>query len=173
VTGATLADWNARWIGYLATVKHELPPGTSLGGAMPHESEIRHGLLIGELLRRRSHPGAAKVVLGPAQKLSPFDPLLRHRLASALFALGEQAEAEKLISSMEDVHSEFGPWMSLYGRWLSSQGKTDQAAAAFRAGLEMCPLDPEVACEEKLPPETPEGPGKAPLCQAARSMLQD
>jgi Flp pilus assembly protein TadD len=130
-------------------------------------------LSLGELLRRRTHPGAAKVVLEPAQKLAPFDPLLRHRLATALFSLGESAEAEKLISRMEDVHSEFGPWLSLHGRWLLSQGKIDEAGAAFRAGLELCPLDPEVACEEKIPPETPETPNKAPLCQAARSALQD
>jgi hypothetical protein len=112
-------------------------------------------------------------VLGPAQKLAPFDPLLRHRLASALFALGEDEEAEKLISREEDVHSELGPWLSLHARSLERQGHTSEAAASFRAGLELCPLDPEVACEEKMPPEVPETPNKAPLCQAARSALQD
>jgi hypothetical protein len=173
VTGASLADWNARWLGYLGTVKRELPPGTGLAGALPREGEIRRGLSLGELLRRRSHPGAAKALLGPAQKLVPFDPLLRHRLATALIALGQQAEAEKLISRMEDLHSEFGPWMALHGRWLSSQGQTEQANAAFRTGVELSPLDPEVACEGKLPPEVPESAIKAPLCQAARSMLQD
>jgi Flp pilus assembly protein TadD len=124
-------------------------------------------------LRRRSHPGAAKATLGPAQKLVPFDPLLRHRLATTLFALGERAEAEKLVSRMEDVHSEFGPWLSLHGQWLLSQGRTDEAAAAYRTGVELCPLDAEVACEGKMPPEVPETPNKAPLCQAARSALQD
>ena len=173
VTGASLADWNARWLGYLGTVKRELPPGVGLTGALPRESEIRRGLSLGELLRRRSHPGAAKTVLGPAQKLAPFDPLLRHRLATALIALGQQSEAEKLISRMEDLHSEFGPWMTLHGRWLSAQGQTEQANAAFRTGVELCPLDPEVACEGKLPPEVPESATKAPLCQAARSVLQD
>jgi hypothetical protein len=124
-------------------------------------------------LRRRSHPGAAKATLGPAQKLAPFDPLLRHHLASALYALGEPAEAEKLISRMEDVHSEFGPWLSLHGQWLLSQGRTDESGAAFQTGLELSPLEPEVACEGKMPPEVPQGPGKPPLCQAARSALQD
>jgi hypothetical protein len=173
LTGASLSDWSARWVGYLGTVKHELPPGTSLAGGMPHESEVRRGLVLGELLRRRAHPGAAKAVLGPAQKLAPYDPLLRHRLASALVALGETNEAERLISRMEDVHSEFGPWLSLHGQWLLSQGRTDEAAAAFRTGLELCPMDPEVACEGKMPPEAPETPNKAPVCQAARSALQD
>jgi hypothetical protein len=172
-TGASLAEWNTRWVAHLATVKRELPPGTSLGGGIPHETEIRRGLLLGELLRRRSHPGAVKTVVGPAQKLAPFDPLLRHRMASALMALGETAEAEKLISRMEDVHSESGPWLSLHGRWLLSQGQTSEAADAFRTGLEQSPLDPEVACEGKLPPEVPDAPNKAPLCQSARSARQD
>jgi hypothetical protein len=172
-TGAALADWNARWLGYLGTVKRDLPPGTSLGAAVPHEAEIRRGLALGELLRRRSHPGAARKVLAPAQKLAPFDPLLRHRLATALYALGEDAEAEKLISLEEDTNSELGSWMALHGRWLRSQGQTEKADAAFRVGLQLCPLDPEVACEEKLPPEVPESPNGAPLCQAARSVLQD
>jgi hypothetical protein len=34
-------------------------------------------------------------------------------------------------------------------------------------------MDPEVACEEKMPPDLPQGANKAPLCEAARSMLQD
>jgi hypothetical protein len=57
--------------------------------------------------------------------------LLRHHLAQALFALGQKSEAEKLISRMEDVHSEFGPWMALHGRWLEEQGESERAAAAF------------------------------------------
>jgi hypothetical protein len=173
VTGASLADWNARWLGYLGTVKRDLPPGASPGSNLPHESEIRRGHALGELLRRRSHPEAAKRVLEPSQKLAPFDPILRHRLASALYALGQPIEAEKLISNDEDVTSEFGPWMALHGRWLSEQGQPDKAAAAFHVGLELCPLDPEVACEEKMPPELPASDAKAPLCQAARSALQD
>jgi predicted Zn-dependent protease len=128
------------------------------------------------MLRRRSHHEAAQKVLAPAQKLAPYDPLLRHRLASALYALGRPLEAEKLVSRIsrdEDLRSEFGPWMALHGRWLSEQGEADKAAAAFHVGLELCPLDPEVACEEKMPPELPASVQKAPLCQAARSALQD
>ncbi len=176
VTGASLADWNARWLTYLGTVKRDLPPGANLGGNLPHESEIRRGLALGEMLRRRSHAQAAQKVLGPAQKLAPYDPLLRHRLATALYALGKSVEAEKLISRIsrdEDLRSEFGPWMALHGRWLSEQGEAEQAAAAFHVGLELCPLDPEVACEEKMPPELPTSAGKGLLCQEARSVLQD
>jgi hypothetical protein len=74
---------------------------------------------------------------------------------------------------MEDVHSESGPWLSLHGQWLRSEGRAEEAADAFRTGLEQSPLDAEVVCEGKLPPEVPDSPEKAPLCQAARSARQD
>jgi hypothetical protein len=176
VTGASLADWNAKWLSYLGTVKRELPSGASLGANPPHESEVRRGLAVAEMLRRRSHPEAVQRVLTPVQKLAPSDPLLRHRLATALYAVGKPVEAEKLVSRLareDELRSEFGPWLALHGRWLAEQGEADKAAEAFHVGLELCPLDQEVACEEKMPPELPASAGKAPLCQAARSALQD
>jgi hypothetical protein len=63
--------------------------------------------------------------------------------------------------------------MAQHGRWLSEQGSADESRDAFRAGLQLCPLDPEVACQEKLPPELPEAAELVPVCQAARKMLQD
>jgi hypothetical protein len=176
VTGASLSDWNARWLAYLGTVKRELPAGSSLGASLPHEADVRRALSLAELLRRRSHPEAVQRLLSPVQKLAPYDPLLRHRLATALYAVGKPLEAEKLVSSNsreEDIRSEFGPWMALHARWLAEHGDPDKAAAAYHVGLELCPLDPEVACEEKMPPELPASAEKAPLCQAARSALQD
>ena len=173
VTGNSLSDWNARWLAYLGGVRRDLPAGARLSESHPHAGQVQRGVSLGHLLFQRSHPGAAEKVLAPAQKLAPFDPLLRHRLARALLALGQKAEADKLISRMEDVHSEFGPWMALHGQWLLEQGEGERAGAAFRAGLELSPLDPEVACEAKAPPDLPASPSKAPLCQAARSTLQD
>ena len=113
------------------------------------------------------------MVLSPAQKLAPFDPLLRHRLATALYALGRKDEADKLISRPEDVHSEFGPWLAQHGRWLGEQGQDSRSHDAFRAGFWLSPLDPEVSCEEKLPPELPSPPEKGAICQSARKVLQD
>jgi len=173
VTGNSLSEWNGRWLVYLGGVRRELPHGARLGESRPGATDIQRGLRLGGLFLGRAHPEAAKQSLDPAQKLAPFDPLLRHHLAQALFSLGQKAEAEKLISRMEDVHSEFGPWMALHGRWLVDQGETERGAAAFETGLNLCPLSPEVACEAKSPPDLPPSPTKAPLCQAARSALQD
>jgi hypothetical protein len=173
VTGNSLSEWNARWLTYLGGVRRELPRGTRLGDGHPGLADVQRGLRLGSLLLERKHPGAAKQVFEPAQKLAPFDPLLRHHLAQALFDLGQKSEAEKLISRMEDVHSEFGPWMALHGRWLEEQGEGERAAAAFDTGVQLCPLLPEVACEAKSPPDVPHSPTKAPLCLAARLALQD
>jgi len=173
VTGNSLSEWNARWLTYLGGVRRELPRGARLGESHSGGAEIQRGLRLGKLFLDRAHLDAAQQVLTPAQKLAPFDPLLRHHLAAALLGLGQRSEAEKLISRMEDVHSEFGPWMAQHGRWLSEQGEGDRAAAAFETALQLCPLAPEVACEAKSPPELPSSPTKAPLCQAARSALQD
>jgi Tfp pilus assembly protein PilF len=173
VTGNSLSEWNGRWLHYLGAVRRELPGGARLGEGHPGGPGVQRGLRLGTLLLDRAHPDAAKQALEPAQKLAPFDPLLRHHLAQALLALGQKSEAEKLISRMEDVHSEFGPWMALHGRWLLEQGEAERAAAAFETGLQLCPLVPEVACEAKSSPDLPPSPTKALLCQAARSVLQD
>ena len=173
VTGASLSEWNARWLTYLSTVKRDLPKGVTLGGDAPHQSEVRRALAMTELLRRRGQQGAVAKVMEPAQKRAPFDPLLRHRLAAALLSLGQKEEAEKLISRLDDVHSEFGPWMVLHAAWLRDHNEPREADAALRTALENSPLDPQVACEGKLPPELPESPTKAALCQATRQTLQD
>jgi hypothetical protein len=173
VTGISLSEWNGRWLTYLGGVRRELPRGARLGENHPAAADVHRSLRLGRLLLDRGHPDAARQRFEPAQKQAPFDPLLRHHLAEALFALGRKSEAEKLVFRMDDVHSEFGPWMALHGRWLLEQGEGDRASAAFDTALQLSPLTPEVACEAKTPPDLPPSPTKALLCQAARAALQD
>jgi hypothetical protein len=204
VTGASLADWNVRWLSWLKSAPRSLPPDVSLGSANPHQAQVARNLRLGELLRARGHNESAATVLGPAQKLAPFDPVLRHRLASALFALGDPAhkeQAEQLVAKIDQVHAEYAPWMALHARSLAeraaapsggasqggaSQGGASQGGAsqggvsaeesarqAFQVGVWLSPLTPEVACQEKLPPELPDSETLGALCQAARSAPQD
>ena len=141
-------------------------PAITLGGDLPHGSEIRRGLALGDLLRGRAHPEAARVVLAPAQKLAPFDPLLRHRLATALYALGRKDEADKLISAprRRAIPSLAPGWPSM-GAGLANKGRRTAPRRHFEPVFELSPLDPEVACEEKLPPELPSPPEKGAVCQ--------
>jgi hypothetical protein len=170
VTGASLAQWNVRWLQYLGTVKRDLPSDTLFGGQSRHEAALRRGVGLGELLRARGHQEAAVRVLGPAQKLAPFDPLLRHHLAAALYALGRTEQADDLVDNADEVHSEYGPWMAQHARALERQGHEAEAEAASRIAIELCPLDAEVVCEGKLPPELPTSDEAAGLCREARGM---
>ncbi len=169
VTGASLAQWNARWLQYLATVKRDLPPDAGLGGRAPHEADLRRNVALSELLRARGHHQAAATLLRPAQKSAPFDPLLRHHLASALYALGRLDEADALIAREADVHSEYGPWVALHAAHLERSGDREGAARARTKAVELCPLDEEVACQGKMLPELPSTEESANLCRAARA----
>lgn len=168
VTGASLAQWNLRWLQYLSTVKRDLPPDSALGRRSRHEADLHRGVSVGELLRARGHDAAAARLLAPAQKLAPFDPLLRHHLAAALYALGKTDEADDLVHKGDQVHSEYGPWLAQHARALERRGQREESEEASRVAIELCPLDPEVACEGKLPPELPASDEGAGLCREAR-----
>jgi hypothetical protein len=172
VSGQPFAGWNERWLGHLAGVPHRLPDDFSLGQPIPHQQDLGRSLTLADLLGRRAHHEAAREVLQSAQKLAPHDPLLRHRLASSLVALGRDDEAKLAISGPEAVHAEYGPWFAMYGRSVRREGDPARAAKAFQVGLWISPLDPEVACEGNLPPELALSSQKKPLCEAARSTLQ-
>jgi hypothetical protein len=172
VSGHPLDGWNERWLAYLGTVPHRLPDDFSMGQPIPHQRDLARSLTLGDLLSRRSHHDAARAILAGAQSLAPHDPVLRHRLAGSLFALGRDEEAKAFVRSPEDVHAEHGPWFALHGRKLRQEGDNERAGKAFEIGLWLSPLDPEVACEGNVPPEVTLSSQKKPLCEAARSTLR-
>ena len=53
------------------------------------------------------------------------------------------------------------------------RGRTDEAGAAFRPVWSSARSTPRWRAKGKCRPKLPESPNKAPLCQAARSVLQD
>jgi hypothetical protein len=172
VSGQPLAGWNQRWLAYLGTVPRQLPDDFSLGQPIPHQRDLGRSLTLGDLLSHRSHHEAARAILADAQRLAPYDPVIRHRLAASLLSLGREDEAKPLVCSPQDVHAEHGPWFALHGRSLRQEGDLDRAAKAFEVGLWLSPLDPEVACEGSVPPAVTLSSQKKPLCEAARSTLR-
>jgi Flp pilus assembly protein TadD len=170
VTGAVLADHGARWLGYLRTVKRDLPADAPLGGDHPRVREARRAVELAGMLAARGHHGAAVTTLEPATRIAPFDPLPRHRLAISLYAIGRSAEADDLVSRITDVHSEYGPWMALHARLLDERGETLESRRAWDVAAQLDPYDPDVACQRKLPPELPDDEERAGLCRAARAM---
>ncbi|WP_437689316.1 hypothetical protein [Sorangium sp. So ce176] len=164
ISGADLAAWDKRWRAYLATVPADVPPDLAPGGDMPHRQEVGKRVRLGQLLHDRGHYAAAAVQHARAQALAPHEPAVRCFLAASLLASGERASAAPLVERVEDVNSRHGRWWSLHG---SLHGGPD-ADRAFSAGTALDPLSPEVACEEKLPPELPGDPVRSALCEAAR-----
>ncbi|WP_438026161.1 hypothetical protein [Sorangium sp. So ce233] len=164
ISGADLAAWDKRWRAYLATVPADVPPDLAPGGDMPHRQEVGKRVRLGQLLHDRGHYAAAAVQHARAQALAPHEPAVRCFLAASLLASGERESAAPLVERVEDVNSRHGRWWSLHGLL---HGGPD-ADRAFSAGTALDPLSPEVACEEKLPPELPGDPVRSALCEAAR-----
>jgi hypothetical protein len=164
ISGADLAAWDKRWRAYLASVPADVPPDLAPGADMPHRQEVSKRVRLGQLLHDRGHHAAAAVQHARAQALAPHEPAVRCFLAAALLASGERASASPLVERVEDVHSRYGRWWSLHGLL---HGGPD-GDRAFSAGTALDPLDPDVACEEKLPPDLPGDPLRSALCEAAR-----
>jgi hypothetical protein len=173
VSGASLSAWNTRWMSHLAGAPKQPMPELSIGAPIPHEAELRRGLSLGQLLRERSHSSAAAKVLGHVQPLAPFDPVLRHHLAAALLQTGRVAEAERLVGSGSDIHSEYGPWYAIHGHFRAAQGDSAAADRSYEIGIFLAPLNDEVACRDKIAPDLPSPLLIGALCGAARGLQRD
>lgn len=170
VSGASLAEWNAQWMGWLSTRKVNVPPELQPGGRFPNASKVRRHVQLAELLQRRGHHAPAEKHFRKAHELAPHDASIRCGLAANLEALGRRNEAEPLVSRIEDVHAEHGGWYALHGRYARERGENEVAAEAFEVGVHLDPLGEEVACEGEKGDAAPSQPRKAALCRAARSM---
>lgn len=168
VSGVDFATWDKRWRAHLATAPRELPAEVAPGGDIPRAREISKRFRLGELLDRRGHYQAAVIELSRAQALVPGDATLRCGLAAALLATGDRAAAAPLVERVEDLHSRHGRWWSLHGLLFPER----DPARAFSFGVALDPLEPSVACEEKLAPELPGDAIRAALCEAARRVPQ-
>jgi hypothetical protein len=166
VSGANLAGWDKRWRAHLAQTSRDLPPDLAPAAPVPHLAEIAKRVRLGELLGERGHHHAAAIQLQRAQSLIPNDATVRCWLANELVATGEKANAAMLVEKVEDVHNGFGRWWSMHG--LLHPEPAASAERAFSLGIALDPLEPGVACEEKIVPDLPKDPLRAALCEAAR-----
>lgn len=165
VSGLDLAAWDARWRQHLAGISKDIPEELKPGAKLPQMKEVAKRARLGELLHDRGHPRTAAIEHAAAQLLVPWDASMRAYLTTSLLASGESENARALVAKPEEVHGRHGRYWSLHGLLLPPpQGD----ARAFFFGVANDPMNPDVACEEKLAPETPGDLIKKALCEAAR-----
>lgn len=166
VSGADLATWDKRWRGYLAGASREVATELLPWGDLPNRREVAKRLRLGQLLDERGHHSAAATQLARAHELAPREAQARCSLAAALLASGERGSAAPLVEKVDDVYSRAARWWSLNG--LLHGGDGPEAERAFWNGVSLSPLDPAVACEEKVAPELPKDAVRAGICEMAR-----
>ncbi len=120
---------------------------------------------LGELLHARGHDVAAALELEKAHAIVPFDASIRAYFGEALAANGERDKAAALFATPEELHGKQGRWWSLRAM-LAAEG--EEAERSIRIAVELDPLDPHVACEERDPPKLPLDSIRAAICEAAR-----
>ncbi len=165
VSTADFPTWIKRWRAYLATVPRDLPKDLEPGSVPKDLKDVAKRNRLGELLHGRGHAKAASLERALAHALMPNEPSMRCHLAESLLAMGDTKNASPLVEHIEDVHGRFGRWYSLHGLLFPDAPDRD---SSFRIGLALDPLEPMVACEEKLAPALPQDPLVAAICEAAR-----
>ncbi len=165
VSGMDLAAWDARWKQHLATVSTDIPDELKPGAHVPQMKQVMKLARLGQLLHDRGHFRSAAIEHAQAQAIVPWDATVRCFLAASLVAGGQPESAKPLVAKPEDVHGRSGRYWTLHGLLVPPP---EGDARAFFLGLAMDPLSPEVACEEKLSPDSPADPLKKALCEAAR-----
>ena len=166
VSGDDLATWQAKWRAWLQA--HGAQPAELADLATSAAVVgVARSARIGELFAARGHAEAAAISLGRAQVLSPSDAWLRAMLAAALIGRGDQPGARSLVASVQDLRSSSGRWWSLHGSLVPEPAQA--SAHAFELGVALDRFAPEVACEERTPPELPTDPFRRALCEAVRA----
>lgn len=165
VSGMDLSAWDARWKQHLATVPTDIPEELKPGAHMPEMRKVMKLARLGELLHGRGHYRSAAIEHAQAQALVPYDATVRCYLAASLVAGGQMENAKALVAKPAEVHGRSGRYWSLHGLLVPPP---EGDPRAFFLGVAIDPLSAEVACEEKVAPETPADPIKKALCEAAR-----
>ena len=190
-TGYDLSAWIARWQNELGTQpppdEGRERPVLTVRDAVGIRDVVR-SVRLGDLLANRGHYEAAVQVLAPGLDSQSREPSIRWRVARAELALGKENEARAALGAPDDVDSEDGPWLALFGR-LARQ--PDQRAAARRRSVALDPLDEDVACQgrfRRMVSRWPESVGGGPtladaplpqagdwreLCRGAREIPRD
>ncbi|HEY4120977.1 MAG TPA: hypothetical protein VGM56_24105 [Byssovorax sp.] len=165
LSGLDFVGWDKKWRAHITGAGRDLPPDLAPGADVPHAREVARRVRLGELLHGRGHDVGAAIEFEKAHATVAFDASIRAYLGEALLANDERDKAAALFATPEELHGKQGRWWSLRAM-LAAEG--DEAERAIRMAVELDPLDPHVACEERDPPKVPLDSIRAAICEAAR-----
>ena len=187
VTGYGLSEWNRRWQRFLREpVKPNPEEPTAHHAPAPRaQGDAGRRVRLADLLAARAHGRESATEVEPLLASLSRLPQVRARVATGLYAAGDDVGAERALGTVAEIDGLYGPWFALAGRGFKRRGQRPEADAAFTLGLSADPLSDEVACEG-YPEPTGRAPGLAvaepplptraawlELCKAARSVPRD
>jgi hypothetical protein len=184
VTGYGLSEWNARWQRFLREpVKAAAVAAVHTSPVPRAQGDAGRRVRLADLLAGRGHGRESATEVEPLLSTLPRLPQVRARVASGLYAAGDDAGAEHALGTVAEIDGLYGPWFALAGRGFKRRGQSSDADLAFTLGLSADPLSDEVACEG-YPGERPAGGSRTEpplptrkawreLCKAARSVPRD
>jgi hypothetical protein len=184
VTGYGLSEWNTRWQRFLRQPVKPAPVDAAHTAPAPRaQGDAGRRVRLADLLASRGHGRESASEVEPLLATLPRLPQVRARVASGLYAAGDDAGAEHALGTVAEIDGLYGPWFALAGRGFKRRGQASDADSAFTLGLSADPLSDEVACEG-YPGARPAGAsGAVPplptrkawleLCKAARSVPRD
>jgi len=193
VTGYGLSEWNARWQRFL---REPVKPSAEvpLHAAAPRaQGDAGRRVRLADLLAGRGHGRESASEVEPLLNSLSRLPQIRARVASGLYAAGDDTGAERALGTVAEIDALYGPWFALAGRGFKRRGQVAEAEPAFTLGLSADPLSDEVACEgypgnrirgpvpgsdekdakEAKEPPLPTRAAWLELCKAARSVPRD
>jgi hypothetical protein len=184
VTGYGLSEWNARWQRFLREpLKPAAVDTVHTPPAARAQGDAARRVRLADLLAGRGHGRESATEVEPLLSTLPRLPQVRARVASGLYAAGDDAGAEHALGTVAEIDGLYGPWFALAGRGFKRRGQAGDADSAFTLGLSADPLSDEVACEGYPGARPAGGSGAEPplptrkawleLCKAARSVPRD
>lgn len=168
-TGKDLSGWNALWRREIAGASRQLPPEVSIGTPPPAgHAKAGRAVRLAALLSAREHPKAVVQVLEPVRAQLPDDLRVRALLGKAFVALEKPEDAWKQVGEIGPTLSAWPEAFALRGFLAGQRGDAALAQTSSMRALSMQPWLPAVACEWLSPPDLPQLPQRAALCEAAR-----
>lgn len=146
-TGYGLSEWNTRWQRFL---REPLKPSAEvpLHAVAPRaRGDAGRRVRLADLLAGRGHGRESATEVEPLLGSLSRLPQVRARVASGLYAAGDDAGAERALGTLAEIDGLYGPWFALAGRGFKRRGQLAEADPAFTLGLSADPLSDEVACE--------------------------